>query len=73
MPANVPALLDKAKLVHRLPSDYKLALVLGIDQKSLRNYRDGKTLPDARVIHQLSLRLLRRALLAARFTSWPWP
>lgn len=53
MAANVSALLDRAKVIHRLPSDYKLALVLGVDQKSLRNYRDGKTLPDARVIHHL--------------------
>lgn len=53
MAANVSALLDRAKVMHRLPSDYKLALVLGVDQKSLRNYRDGKTLPDARVIHQI--------------------
>lgn len=53
MAANVSALLDKAKLVHSLPSDYKLALVMGVDQKSLRNYRDGKTLPDARVISAL--------------------
>lgn len=50
MAANVASLLDKAKLIHKLPSDYKLALVLGVDQKSLRNYRDLKTLPDARVI-----------------------
>lgn len=54
MAANVAALLDKAKVIHRLSSDYKLALVLGVDQKSLRNYRQGITLPDARVISQLS-------------------
>jgi hypothetical protein len=53
MAANVAALLDKAKVIHKLPSDYKLALVLGIDQKSVRNYRDGKTLPDARVIRSI--------------------
>lgn len=50
---TVSSLLDKAKDIHRLPSDYKLALVMGIDQKSLRNYRDGKTLPDARVIGKI--------------------
>lgn len=53
MAANIGALLDKAKTVHRLSSDYKLALVLGVDQKSLRNYRDSKTLPDARVIRSI--------------------
>lgn len=50
MAANIAALLDKAKVMHRLSSDYKLALVLSVDQKSLRNYRQGITMPDARVI-----------------------
>jgi transcriptional regulator with XRE-family HTH domain len=50
MAANVAALLDKAKLIHRIPSDYKLALVMGVRPTSLTNYRQGKTLPDARVI-----------------------
>lgn len=50
MAQNVAALLDKAKLIHRLPSDYKLALVMGVKQTTLANYRQGKTLPDARVI-----------------------
>lgn len=53
MAANIALLLDKAKVIHRLSSDYKLALVLGVDQKSLRNYRAGITLPDARVISLL--------------------
>ncbi len=47
---NIAALLDKAKLIHSLKSDYKLAIVMGVQHGSLRNYRDGKTLPDARVI-----------------------
>ena len=47
---NIAALLDKAKVIHKIPSDYKLALVMGVQHGSLRNYRDGKTLPDARVI-----------------------
>jgi hypothetical protein len=50
MAADISALLDKAKVMHRLPSDYKLALVMGVKQSSLANYRQGKTLPDARVI-----------------------
>lgn len=53
MPTNVAALLDKAKVIHRLPSDYKLALVMGIRTTSVTNYRTGKTLPDARVIRIL--------------------
>lgn len=50
MAADVAALLDKAKAMHRLSSDYKLALVMGIRTTSITNYRSGKTLPDARVI-----------------------
>lgn len=53
MSANIAAHLDKAKVIHRLSSDYKLALVMGVDHKSLANYRAGKTLPDARVISLL--------------------
>lgn len=53
MAANVAALLDKAKVVHRLPSDYKLALVMGVKLTTLTNYRTGKTLPDARVIQSI--------------------
>lgn len=50
MAANIAALLDKAKVIHRLSSDYKLALVMGVKPTTLANYRNGKTLPDARVI-----------------------
>lgn len=53
MAANVPALIDKAKDMHRLSSDYKLALVMGISHRSLASYRHGMTLPDARVIAKL--------------------
>lgn len=53
MAADINALLDKAKAIHKLSSEYKLALVMGIDGKSLSNYRKGKTLPDARVISKL--------------------
>ena len=51
--ANIANLLDKAKVIHSLPSDYKLALVMGVQQSSLRNYRTGKTLPDERVISKI--------------------
>lgn len=53
MAIQVAALLNKAIFVHKLSSDYKLALVMGVDHKSLSNYRHGKTLPDARVIAKL--------------------
>ena len=47
--------LDRAMAAHNLPSDYKLALVMGIDSKSLSNYRHNKTLPDVRVLSKLCL------------------
>lgn len=50
MTFNIARLLDKAKTVHRLSSDYKLALVMGVSPSSLAHYRTGKTLPDSRVI-----------------------
>lgn len=50
---NIASLLDKAKVIHSLKSDYKLAIVMGVQHGSLRNYRDGKTLPDARVIMRI--------------------
>lgn len=53
MAANIAALLDKAKVIHKLPSDYKLALVLGVSFSTPANYRTGKTLPDARVISKI--------------------
>lgn len=53
MAANIAALLDKAKDIHNLPSDYKLALVMGVSHRSLASYRHGMTLPDARVISKL--------------------
>lgn len=50
MSSTVNDMLDKAKVLHRLSSDYKLALVMGVSSSSLTSYRHGKTLPDARVI-----------------------
>jgi transcriptional regulator with XRE-family HTH domain len=50
---TIVTVLDNAKLIHNLRSDYKLALIMGVQQGSIRNYREGKTLPDARVIQKL--------------------
>jgi transcriptional regulator with XRE-family HTH domain len=46
-------LLDKAIRKHRLSSDYKLALVMGVSASSLGSYRAGRTLPDTRVIAKI--------------------
>lgn len=53
MTISTAALLDKAKAMHRLASDYKLALVMGVSQSSLRSYRDQITLPDAGVVTKI--------------------
>ena len=53
MAQNIAALLDKAQVIHSLRSDYKLALVMGVSASSLTSYRQGKTMPDARVISKL--------------------
>lgn len=53
MVINMAAMLDKARDIHSLRSDYKLALVMGVSQNSLKSYRDAKTLPDARVIAKI--------------------
>lgn len=53
MVIHIASLLDKAIVAHRLSSDYKLALVLGVSHSSLTNYRTGKTLPDTRIISLL--------------------
>lgn len=50
---NIAALLDKAKVIHSLKSDYKLAIVLGVSQTAVIYYRQGKTLPDARSITKI--------------------
>jgi transcriptional regulator with XRE-family HTH domain len=50
---NIAALLDKAKVIHSLKSDYKLAMVLGVSQTAVIYYRQGKTLPDARSITKI--------------------
>jgi transcriptional regulator with XRE-family HTH domain len=51
--SNISNLLDKAKVMHKLSSDYKLALVMGVHQTSLTNYRSGKSLPDELVITKI--------------------
>jgi len=50
---SIASLLDKAKARNGIPSDYKLALAMGISHTALINYRQGKTLPDARILSKL--------------------
>jgi transcriptional regulator with XRE-family HTH domain len=43
---TIPERLDLIRYREGLPSDYKLALFLGIGETALANYRKGRSLPD---------------------------
>lgn len=51
---SLDSLLDLIKTKHSLPSDYKLALFLGIVYGSVQNYRHGRSYPDERVCQILA-------------------
>lgn len=43
---TINQVLDRAKTVQNVPSDYKLSLTIGIGESSLSAYRHGRGLPD---------------------------
>lgn len=43
---TISEVLDRAKMVQKVKSDYKLALCIGIGESSLSAYRKGVNLPD---------------------------
>ena len=43
---SIIEVLDRAKAVQKVRSDYKLSLTLGIGESSLSSYRRGLVLPD---------------------------
>lgn len=43
---TINQVLDRAKTVQKVPSDYKLSLTIGIGESSLSAYRHGRGLPD---------------------------
>lgn len=45
-PRTIQERLDDIKAAHDLPSDYKLALFLGLGETAVANYRKGRSLPD---------------------------
>lgn len=47
-------LLDRAKELHGIPSDYKLAQVLGVAKSAVNNYRVCRSHPDDRVVARLA-------------------
>ena len=51
---TIHEVLDKARAVQKVPSDYKLGLTLGIGGNALSNYRTGRSLPDEKTCEILA-------------------
>lgn len=51
---TISEVLDRAKTVQKVKSDYKLALCLGIGESSLSAYRNGRGLPDEKTCQKLA-------------------
>lgn len=52
---TVEQVLDRAKEVQKVRSDYKLGLCLGIGESSLANYRHGRSFPDEKTCAKLAI------------------
>lgn len=51
---TIDQVLDRAREVQKVPSDYKLALCLGIGQTALSSYRNKRSLPDEKACSKLA-------------------
>lgn len=51
---TIEQVLDHAKKVQKVQSDYKLGLTLGIGLTALSNYRNGRSLPDEKACAKLA-------------------
>ncbi|MDP1740097.1 DUF3693 domain-containing protein [Polaromonas sp.] len=51
---DVNTVLDSVKQAHKIGSDYKLAMFLGMGSGNLRNYRHGRSLPDEKACAKLA-------------------
>lgn len=51
---TINQVLDRAREVQKVPSDYKLGLCLGIGGNSLSSYRTGRSLPDEKACSKLA-------------------
>lgn len=54
---TIEQVLDRAKQVQKVPSDYKLALTIGIGESALANYRHGRSFPDPAACKKLAAAL----------------
>lgn len=52
---TISDVLDRAKKVQKVNSDYKLGLCLGIGESSLANYRHGRSYPDEKTCQKLAI------------------
>lgn len=50
---SIANLLERAKAHGNIESDYRLALVIGITHSAMTHYRQGRSLPNEKVIAQL--------------------
>lgn len=50
---SVANLLDRAKAVANIESDYRLAIVIGISHGGMTHYRQGRSLPNEKILAQL--------------------
>lgn len=54
---TVNQLLDAVKAKRQIPSDYKLAMYLGVAQATVQNWRHSRSLPDQRALERLAVEL----------------
>lgn len=54
---TVNQLLDAVKVKHKIPSDYKLAMYLGVAQATVQNWRHSRSLPDQKAVERLAVEL----------------
>lgn len=54
---TVNQLLDTVKAKHQIPSDYKLAMYLGVAQATVQNWRHSRSLPDQKAVERLAVEL----------------
>ncbi len=51
---TVHRLLDRAKEVAHIPSDYRLAQVIEVERATISSYRHGRSIPDTYAIYRLA-------------------